>query len=289
MFSQVVDFVPRYEFDRIVAMFNGNYHARELSCYNQFLHLLFGQLTGCSSLREICLCLEAHRCSIPAFIHVTDRRCHDRKLIDMIVPVPFTFYVMDKAYVDFASFARFDAAEAYFVTRAKDNMRYEVEERNYNIDESCGLLGDSAVRLTGVKTARLYPNPLRLVEYRDSDNGEMLRFITNNFDISALEVANIYRNRWQIEVFFKWIKQNIVIKTLWGYSENAVKTHLWVAICAYLIVARIKATYDTPYSITEILSILHVSALEKANLKELLSRPETLIQNHNVNEPNLFD
>jgi hypothetical protein len=95
------------------------------------------------------LCLEAHRCSIPAFIHVTDRRCHDRKLIDMIVPVPFTFYVMDKAYVDFASFARFDAAVAYFVTRAKDNMRYEVEERNYNIDESCGLLGDSAVRLTG--------------------------------------------------------------------------------------------------------------------------------------------
>ena len=88
---------------------------------------------------------------------------------------------------------------------------------------------------------------------------------------------------------FRWIKQNIVIKTLWGYSENAVKTHLWVAICAYLIVARVKATFDTPYSITEILSILHVSALEKTNLKELLSRPETLIQNHNVNELNLFD
>jgi hypothetical protein len=229
------------------------------------------------------------RGSIPVFIHVPDGRCHDRNLLDLIAPLPFTFYVMDKAYVDFASFARFDAAGAYFVTRAKDNMRYEVEERNYNIDVSCGLLGDSTVRLTGAKTAKLYPKPLRLVEYRDSDSGEMLRFITNNFDISALEVANIYRNRWQIEVFFKWIKQNIVIKTLWGYSENAVKTHLWVAICAYLIVARIKATYDTPYSITEILSILHVSALEKANLKELLSRPETLIQNHNVNEPNLFD
>ena len=110
-----------------------------------------------------------------------------------------------------------------------------------------------------------------------------------HFDISALEVANIYRNRWQIEVFFKWIKQNIVIKTLWGYSENAVKTHLWVDICAYLVVARIKATCDTPYSITEILSILHVSALEKTSLKELLSSSETLIQNHDVNEPNLFD
>lgn len=127
------------------------------------------------------------------------------------------------------------------------------------------------------------------MEYRDPDSGETLRFITNNFDISALEVANVYRNRWQIEVFFKWIKQNFVIKTLWGYSENAVKTHLLMAICAYLVVARIKAAYDTPYSITEILSILHVSALEKTSLKELLSSSETLFQNHNVNEPNLFD
>ena len=383
MFSQVVDFVPRYEFDKIVAKYNGNYHARELSCYNQFLHLLFGQLTGCSSLREICLCLEAHksilyhlgvgktvdstslsranekrdwriyeefgylligivrplyyydkvpdvplpndvlaldsttisvsirlcawalgkysrgavkmhtvmdlRGSIPVFIHVTDGRCHDKNLLDLIDPVPFTFYVMDKAYIDFASLARFDAVGAFFVTRAKDNMRYEVVERNYNINESCGLLGDCTVNLTGVKTAKLYPKPLRLVEYRDPDSGEGLRFITNNLEITALEVANIYRNRWQIEVFFKWIKQNIVIKTLWGYSENAVKTHLWVAICAYLVVARIKATYNSTYSITEILSILHVSALEKTSLKELLSPPEPLIQNHDVNEPNLFD
>ena len=383
MFSQVVDFVPRYEFDKIVAKYNGNYHARELSCYNQFLHLLFGQLTGCSSLREICLCLEAHksilyhlgfgktvdstslsranekrdwriyeefgylligivrplyyydkvpdvplpndvlaldstaisvsirlcawalgkysrgavkmhtvmdlRGSIPVFIHVTDGRCHDKNLLDLIDPVPFTFYVMDKAYIDFASLARFDAVGAFFVTRAKDNMRYEVVERNYNIDESCGLLGDCTVNLTGVKTAKLYPKPLRLVEYRDPDSGEGLRFITNNLEITALEVANIYRNRWQIEVFFKWIKQNIVIKTLWGYSENAVKTHLWVAICAYLVVTRIKATYNSTYSITEILSILHVSALEKTSLKELLSPPEPLIQNHDVNEPNLFD
>lgn len=383
VFSQVVDFVPRYELDKIVAKYNGNYHMRELSCYNQFLHLLFGQLAGCSSLREICLCLEAHksilyhlgfgktvdstslsranerrswriyeefgylligivrplyyydkvpdvplpndvlaldsttisvsiklcawalgkysrgavkmhtvmdlRGSIPVFIHVTDGRCHDRNLLDLIAPVPFTFYVMDKAYIDFASLARFDAAGSFFVTRAKDNMRYETTERNYNIDKSCGLLGDCTANLTGTKTSKPYPKPLRLVEYRDLDSGEDLRFITNNFDISPLEVANIYRNRWQIEIFFKWVKQNIVIKTLWGYSENAMKTHLWVAICAYLIVARIKAAYNSPYSTTEILSILHVSALEKTSLKELLSPPEPLIQNHNVTEPNLFD
>ena len=124
-----------------------------------------------------------------------------------------------------ASVARFDAVGAFFVTRAKDNMCYEVVERNYNIDESCGLFGDCTVNLTGVKTAKLYPKPLRLVEYRDPDSEEELRFITNNFEITALEVANIYRNRWQIEVFFKWIKQNIVIKTVWEYSENAEKTH----------------------------------------------------------------
>ena len=383
VFSQVVDFVPRYEFDKIVSKYNGNYHARELSCYNQFLHLLFGQLTGCTSLREICLCLEVHksilyhlgfgntvdpsslsranekrdwriyeefgyvlvdlvrplyyfeevpevpldndilaldsttisvsirlcawafgkysrgavkmhtaidlRGSIPVFVHVTDGRCHDSNMLDLVNPEPFTIYVMDKAYVDFAALARFDSAGAFFVTRAKDNMRYDIEERSFNIDESCGLRGDCIIRLTGMKSAKLYPMPLRMVEYRDPESGDELRFITNNFDISALEVANIYRNRWQIEVFFKWVKQNIVVKTMWGYSENAVKTHLWVAICAYLIVARIKATYSTHYSITEILSILHVSALEKANLRDLLSSPETLVQNHDVNELNLFD
>ena len=375
--------MPRYEFDKIVAKYNGNYHARELSCYNQFLHLLFDQLTGCASLREICLCLEVHksilyhlgfgntvdssslsranekrdwrmyeefgyvlvdlvrplyyfeevpevplgndilaldsttisvsiklcawafgkysrgavkmhtaidlRGSIPVFVHVTDGRCHDSNLLDLMDPEPFTIYVMDKAYVDFAALARFDSAGAFFVTRAKDNMRYDIEERNFNIDESCGLLGDYIIRLTGMKSAKLYPMPLRMVEYCDPESGEELRFITNNLDISALEVTNIYRNRWQIEVFFKWVKQNIVVKTMWGYSENAVKTHLGVAICAYLIVARIKATYDTHYSITEILSILHVSAFEKANLKDLLSPPETLVQKHDVNELNLFD
>ena len=384
VFAQVADFIPRYEFDRIVRKYNGDYHVRELSCYNLFLHLMFGQLTACESIRDICLCLKAHQrilyplgfrqtvnvsslsranrdrdcriweefgqvligivrplyssepvpdvnlpgweifavdsttvsCSIklmtwaygkydrgavkmhtvldlrggiPAFIYVTHGKWHDSNMLDVMEIIPWAIYVMDKAYVDFAALHNISGRDAYWVTRAKSNMRYEVEERNYNIDESCGLLGDRTVRLTGVKTAKLYPKPLRLIEYCDPNSGEKLRFITNNFDISALEVANIYRNRWQIEVFFKWIKQNIVIKTLWGYSENAVKTHLWVAICAYLVVARIKATYDTPYSITEILSILHVSALEKTSLKELLSSSETLIQNHNVNEPNLFD
>ena len=123
----------------------------------------------------------------------------------------------------------------------------------------------------------------------DSENEEELRFITNHDEISALEVANIYRNRWQIEVFFKWIKQNLTVKTLWGYTENAVKTHLWMAICTYLVVARIKATYKSPYTITECAKLLSVSALEKTDMKELLTLNEPLNQNQNVKELSLFD
>lgn len=128
-----------------------------------------------------------------------------------------------------------------------------------------------------------------MVEYYNSENDEELRFITSRFEISALGVANIYRNRWQIEVFFKWIKQNLTVKTLWGYTENAVKTHLWMAICTYLVVARIKAAYRSTYTITECATLLSVSALGKINIKELLTLAEPLNQNQNVKEHSLFD
>lgn len=196
---------------------------------------------------------------------------------------------MDKAYVDFAALYRIDQGDAYFVSRAKDNMQFEVIEKNYNLDEATGLRGDYINRLTGYKPSRLYPKNFRMVEYHNFESEEELRFITNNFDISALEVSNIYRNRWQIEVFFKWIKQNLTIKTLWGHTENAVKTHIWTALCTYLIVARIKATYKSPYSVTECDTLLSVSALEKTDIKELLTLSEPLNQNQNVKERNLFD
>lgn len=384
IFSQVVEFIPRYEFDKLVKQYNGDFHSRNLSCYNQLLHLLFGQLTVCNSLRDICLCLKAHqkslyhlgfrqtvnesslsranekrdyriyeglgyvliamvrpmyakesvpgvflpdheilaldsttiscsikllawalgkyskgavkmhtlldlRGSIPVFIHVTHGKWHDSNVIDIMEPIPFAIYAMDKAYVDFAGLYRIDQGDAFFVTRAKDNMQFEVIEKNYNLDEATGLRGDYTIRLTGYKPSRLYPKNFRMVEYYDFDSEEELRFITNNFDISALEVSNIYRNRWQIEVFFKWIKQNLTIKTLWGHTENAVKTHLWTALCTYLIVARIKASYKSPYSVTECGTLLSVSALEKTDIKELLTLSEPLNQNQNVKERNLFD
>ena len=129
-----------------------------------------------------------------------------------------------------------------------------------------------------------------MVTCHDSETDNDVEFITNNFEISTLEVANLYRHSWDIEVFFKWIKQNIVVKSLWGYSENAVRTHLWVAIIAYLIVAKIKAAYKSPYSITEVATLIRISALERVDLRDLITKPkDSIIQNQNVKELTLFD
>ena len=174
--------------------------------------------------------------------------------------------------------------------RSKGNMKYEVVETNGNINEETGVRGDYAICLTGFKTKSLYPKPLRLVKAYDEESGEVIDFISNSMEIDALDIANLYRNRWNIEVFNKWIKQNLVVKKLWGYSPNAVKTHLWVAICSYLLVALIKARLNSPYSITEVATLISVSALEKADLKELLTTPSDLLEsNQNVKEPELFE
>ena len=385
VFAQVVDFLPRYEFDKIVKKYGGDYRYRHLTSYNHLLHLIFGQLSACNSLRDICLCLGAHktwlyhlgfgqsvnesslsragenrdyrifeefgyiligiarplyvkapipdvflpgwevfaldsttiscsilllawafgkyekgavkmhtlldlRGSIPAFIHITHGKWHDSNVLDIIDIIPLAIYVMDKAYVDFEALYRIHANNAYFVTRAKKNMKYEVIETNYNIDETTGLRGDYTIKLTGHKTKRFYPEAFRLVKYYDCENDEELDFITNNFDIKALDVTNIYRNRWQIETFFKWIKGNLIIKTLWGHSENAVKIHLWVAVITYLLVSIIRAKINSPYTITEVETLLRNSTFERMNLRDLLTKPadDLLNQNQNVKELSLF-
>ena len=384
VFAQVIDFIPRYQFDKLVKKYKGDWHAKELTCYNQLLQLLFGQIAGCDSLRDICMCLEAHsgilyylgikksvthsslsranenrdcriyeelgkylialvrpmysgtkvteitienvlyaldsttistsivlaawalgkyskgavkmhtlldlRGSIPANLHVTDGKWHDSNELDEIVPEPFAFYMMDKAYVDFIALFRFHKAGAYWISRPKDNMKHEVVNHSLDIDPSTGICGDFIIKLTTPKSKKLYPEPIRMVTYHDSVTGNDVEFITNNFEISAIEVANLYRHRWDIEVFFKWIKQNIVVKTLWGYSENAVRIHLWVAIITYLIIAKIKADYKSPYSITEVAMLIRISALERVDLRDLITRPkESTIQKQNVKDPMLFD
>lgn len=229
------------------------------------------------------------RGSIPVFIHITDGRCHDSNVLDMLVPN--AIYTMDKAYIDFEALARIDTEKAYFVTRAKDNMKYEIVSSHYNIDTSTGLLEDHRIRLTGVKSSKLYSKELRLIKYCDKETGEILTFISNMTDeleLNGLEIANIYRHRWDVESFFKLIKQNLTVKHLLGCSENAVKTHLWIAICSYLLLARIKAVYNSPYSISEIRMLISVSALTKKDLKDFVTEPQPLTTNQDVNELTLF-
>jgi IS4 transposase len=188
---------------------------------------------------------------------------------------------MDKAYIDFAALYLMHKAEAFFVTRAKVTLDYEDIARNYNIDERTGLRTDKTIKLKGQKSKQLYPEILRMVEYYDAEKDVLLVFLSNNFDVSALDIARLYKNRWQIEVFFKWIKQNLIIKKLWGHSENAVNLHIWVAICTYLTVAYIKHQLKSNLSVYEIMQILSISAFDKTPLKELLTDNQV---NQNVKE-----
>lgn len=226
------------------------------------------------------------RGSIPSYILVTDGKYHDSNVLDILVPIPEAIYIMDKAYIDYKALYHLHELGAFFISRAKTTMDYSVIENNFNIDESTGLRSDKIIELNGYKSKQIYPEPLRLVEFYDSDNDVILTFLTNNRNASALEVANLYRNRWQIEVFFKWIKQNLTIKTLWGHSENAVNIHVWVAICTYLIVAKVKHALKSNLTIYEILQILSISVFDKTSIQELLTEFQT---NQNVKEQrNLF-
>ncbi len=166
-------------------------------------------------------------------------------------------------------------------------MKYEVIEQNFNIDQTTVLRTDKTVVLTIKKSKKLYQDKLRLIEYYDAEK-DLHGFLSNNFEVSALEIARLYKNRWQIEVFFKWIKQNLVIKKLWGHSQNAVKIHIWTAICAYLIVAYLKHILKSNYSIYGIMQILSVSAFDKTPIRDLLTITQV---NQNVKELqyNLFD
>ena len=163
------------------------------------------------------------RGSIPDSIYITNSRYHDSNFLDEYEPYKWAIYTMDKAYVDFEALYTWTRKDVYFVTRPKSTMRYEAIEVNYNINELAGIIGDEIIRLTGYKSSKLYPDNLRLVKYYDAENDEVISFITNSFDLGPLEVANIYRNRWQIETFFKWIKGNLTIKALWDTLRMQLK------------------------------------------------------------------
>ena len=382
VFAQLFDTLPKYEFAKCVARYQGNFKVKGFTCWLQFLTMSFGQLTNRESLRDTVNCLSAHekkfyhlginfnlhlstlalanekrnwqiyadfaqvllakarplylhddfgldipntvyaldattidlclsvfwwakfrkakaavklhtlldlRGNLPTFIHITDGKTHDVKVLDELIFEPLAIYLMDKGYLDFARLFRINAASAFFVTRAKTNLACQ---RMYSrqVAKELGLRCDQTVKLTTPKSSKAYPAKLRRVKYYDQEQGKMYVFLTNNFAITALEVALIYQHRWKIELFFKWIKQHLQIKTFWGETENAVKTQIWIAICTYLMVAIAKKELKIERNLYEMLQIISVSIFDKTQLNQLLN--ECQLQNSesvNCKQLNLFN
>jgi len=200
--------------------------------------------------------------SIPEFILITAGDVHDVNALDSIEIIKGSYYVMDKAYIDFKRLYRINIEKAFFIVRAKKNLDARVVSSKV-VNQSSGILSDQTIQLSGPLTAKKYPGKLRLIKYWDEESDKTFTFMTNNFRLSALTVAALYKNRWYIELFFKWIKQHLKIKSFWGQSENAVKTQIWIAISVYVIVAIAKKKLKLPQSLYEILQLVSISAFEK--------------------------
>ena len=382
LFAQLMDSLPKRDFNRCVLKYKGNYRVRQFSCVDQFLCMSFAQLTCRHSLRDIETCLNsmkaklyhvgirgriarntlaqanqkrdwriyadfaqiliAHarklyvkdpfgvdleqtvyafdsttidlclalfpwaqfrrrkaaiklhtlidlRGNIPCFVHISNGKMHDVKSLDHLPIEPGAFYVMDRGYIDFARLYRFQIHMAFFVTRAKKNLQSRCQG-NRCVDKTTGLRCDQTIVLTGSNTAEEYPQSLRRIKYVDPDTGKRLVFLTNNFVLDALTIAKLYKCRWQVELFFKWIKQHLRIKAFYGTSDNAVKTQVWIAISVYVLVAIIKKENKLDRSMNEILQILSLNLFEKTPLFSALSGkidPDSKRPRHN--QLSLFD
>jgi hypothetical protein len=376
VFSQILSLFNRYEFDKCVKRYDGNKGVRDFTCWNQFVHLFFGQLTGRNGLRDIVTCLDAHSdklyhlgipkkvhfsslsraneqrdwrifsdygyylirlvkplyvdekvdenlpdelkilaldsttistsiklCNwalgkyskgavkvhalldlkghIPEFIHISDGKYHDVNALDEITFSKNSIYVMDKAYIDFKRLFELHKDDAFFVVRAKTNLNSKAV-KSLKSDKNNGIKCDQYIKLQGVKTKKLYTEKIRRIKYYDQEKQITLVFLTNNFELTAMEICAIYKSRWQIEIFFKWIKQNLQIKTLWGYSENAVKIHIWIAICTYLIIAYLKKELKSPLTIYEIMQILGISVFDKTPVNQLITKTIKKDESNNI-------
>jgi hypothetical protein len=364
VFAQLLDCLPKYEFDKCVARYRGNFRTRKLPAYEQFLVLAFAQLTGRQSLRDIETCLAsfgprlyhagirqptarntlavanekrdwrifadfAHvlirqatalyaeepfrfelqaaayaldsttidlclslfpwaafrrrkaaiklhtllalQGNFPTVIIVSTGKVHDVNILDQLVWEAGSFYIMDRGYLDFARWYRLHQCGAFFVTRAKQNFQCA---RRYSrpVDKTTGLRFDQTVTLTGVAAQEDYPAPLRRIGYRDPQTGKPLVFLTNNFTVPALTITQLYRGRWQIELFFKWLKQHLRIKAFYGTSPNAVRIQIWTAIAVYLLVALLKKRLRLEASLYTILQILSLTLFEKMPISQALAQ-----------------
>lgn len=382
IFSQLMDFLPKHEFDKCVRRYQGNYRVRKFSCLDQFRCMAFAQLTYRESLRDIETCLRAvqpklyhvgirgkvsrstladanetrdwriyadfaqvligmarklyakddfglelqqtayaldsttidlclslfpwarfrrrkgavkvHtlmdlRGSIPCFIQVTAGNIHDLNILDELLFEPGSFYIMDRGYIDFGRLYALAQSLAFFVVRAKSNLDYS-RRTSRQVDKTTGLRSDQTIILKGPKTSQAYPEPLRRISYLDTDTQKRFVFLTNNFTLPALTIPQLYKCRWRVELFFKWIKQYLRIKAFYGTSQNAVKTQIWIAISVYLLVAILKKELDIDRSLGQILQILSITLFEKVYIDQVLTSSD--LQNKSsasCNQLILFD
>jgi len=229
------------------------------------------------------------RGGIPCFVHISDGKMHDIRALDHLVLEPGAFYIMDRGYIDFARLYMFTRTMAFFITRSKKNLDF-TRQQSRPVDKSTGLRSDQSIVLNGYKSSREYPDAIRRVHYRDPDTNKRLIFLTNNFELPALVIAQLYKCRWQVELFFKWIKQHLRIKSFYGTSENAVKTQVWIAISVYVLVAIVKKEHGLGRSLYEILQILSLTLFEKTPILQALSTTPVPFQiTENRNQLLLFD
>jgi len=366
VFSQLMDFLPKYEFDKCVGRYRGNHRMRTFSCYDQFLCMAFGQLTARDSLRDVVLNLNAHqsklfhlgirgkvarstladanerrnwrifadfaqvliaearrlyahddigidvtntvyaldsstidlcislfpwapfqktksaiklhtllnlRGNIPEFIRISSGKEYDAKVLDFLPLTPGAIYVMDRGYLHFKRLYRIHQQAAYFITRAQKGFQFQ-RQHSHHVDKATGLRFDQRIKTDGATTRTTYPEHLRRVGYRDSKTNKRYVYLTNNFTLPPLTIAQLYKARWEIELFFKWIKQHLHIKSFYGVSENAVKTQIWIAACVYLLIAIVKKRLGLEQSMYTILQIASLSLFEKAPILQAFSQHE---------------
>ena len=365
--SQLQTFIPRHHFENLTKNYFGDRYVKKFTCWNQFTTMLYAQVKGCDSLRDIqngfaaqsyklyhlglpsvkrstladanqtrdyriyeklfykllerCkkitpkhkfkfknplytldatvidLCLSTFQWAkfrttkgaiklhyqfdnttqIPSFLVITDAKQHEITVArSFFTPIADSIYCVDKGYLDFAWLYSIDTSRAFFVTRAKDNLNYSVVGQQKS-DEKKGILSDEVIQLAGFYQKKDYPKNLRLVRYFDKEQEKYLTFLTNNFFLSAYTITQIYKARWQVEIFFKWIKQNLKIKTFFGTSPNAVLTQIWVAMCYFLLLAYIKYQTKYKYSLFYLHRLIKETILERLNLIDLLNVTDKIL------------
>jgi transposase len=284
------------------------HHARELYCKDSFAVTLENTVYALDSTTiDLCLALfpwakfrtqkgavKMHtlldlRGNIPSFIAITDGKVHDVNILDMLIIEPGSFYIMDRGYIDFDRLHHIHLAQGFFVIRGKSNLSFR-RQYSHPVDKSTNVRCDQTIKLTGDKSAKEYPDKMRRIKYADPETGKLFVFLTNNFLLSAEVIAQLYKSRWQIELFFKWIKQHLRIKAFYGTSENAVKTQIWTAISVYVLIALFKKRMNFDITLYTFLQILSVSVFEKVDILQLVTNSAGTIQDtYTCNQLNIFD